>query len=148
MEREEPIGYWLKHLHNLLESQLEATLAHHSLTRRHWQVLNSLARRARGEEELRAALAPFWEEGAPALGPLLDELTGRGWIGPARGAAPVALTEQGAAVHAELARQVQRTRAQVLTGVSPDQYSDTVRTLATMARNAEHALAEGRTEPA
>ncbi|GAA3879675.1 MarR family winged helix-turn-helix transcriptional regulator [Streptomyces sedi] len=148
MERERPIGYWLKHLHNLLEDQLETTLAEHSVSRRHWQVLNSLAREPHDEAALSAALAPFWDEGVPALGTLLGELTGRGWVAQGRGGGPFALTEQGRAVHGELTRQVQRTRAQLLTGVSPDQYTDVVRTLAVMARNVEHALTEGRPEPA
>ncbi|SOD62322.1 DNA-binding transcriptional regulator, MarR family [Streptomyces zhaozhouensis] len=147
MEKERPIGYWLKHLHNLLEDQLETTLADHSVSRRHWQVLNSLAREPHDEAALRTALAPFWEEGAPTLEASLGELTGRGWITQTRGGGPFALTEQGRAVHGALTRQVQRTRAQVLTGVSPDQYTDVVRTLAAMARNVEQALTEGRPEP-
>ncbi len=148
MEPERPIGYWLRHLDNLLEAQLEGTLAGHGLVRRQWQVLHSLARRPRTCGELAQALAPCRRPGEPAVEPLLDELTGRGWISRARGADLVSLTEQGRAVHRELTREVQRTRVLVLNGVTPDQYSDTVRTLASLARNVEHALAEGRGGPA
>ncbi|RMI43211.1 MarR family winged helix-turn-helix transcriptional regulator [Streptomyces triticirhizae] len=143
-----PIGYWLKHLHNLLEEQLETTLAHHRVGRRHWQTLNSVAQHPHGEAELREALAPFWGQGEPALGPLLDDLTERGWVVRQPDTDALALTDRGAAVHAELTRHVQRTRALLLTGVSPERYTDTVHTLATMAGNVERALAEERSKSA
>jgi hypothetical protein len=37
-----PIGYWLKHLDSMIEGTFERTLASEGLTRRHWQVLNTL----------------------------------------------------------------------------------------------------------
>ncbi|GAB4002994.1 hypothetical protein GCM10029992_42960 [Glycomyces albus] len=42
MDTPKPIGYWLKHLHNLMERQFEAALADLDMGRRHWQVLNVL----------------------------------------------------------------------------------------------------------
>ncbi|WP_370456381.1 hypothetical protein [Amycolatopsis sp. WAC 04169] len=36
-----PIGFWFAHLHQALESSLDRVLAAESLTRRHWQVLNT-----------------------------------------------------------------------------------------------------------
>ncbi|WP_193318086.1 MULTISPECIES: MarR family winged helix-turn-helix transcriptional regulator [Streptomyces] len=143
-----PIGYWLRHLHNLLEEQLAATLAHHGVGRRHWQTLNSLAQRPHTDAELRETLAPFWGEGEVALGPLLDDLTERGWTVRQPDAGALALTDRGAAVHAELAEHVKRTRALLLTGIGPERYAATVHTLAAMAGNVERALAEGRPRPA
>ncbi|MER7858487.1 hypothetical protein ABTX61_05250 [Amycolatopsis japonica] len=36
-----PIGFWFAHLHQALEASLDHLLAAESLTRRHWQVLNT-----------------------------------------------------------------------------------------------------------
>jgi hypothetical protein len=43
-ENRRPIGYWLKHLDRLIEDTFERTLSMEGLTRRHWQVLNTLER--------------------------------------------------------------------------------------------------------
>jgi hypothetical protein len=43
MQESRPLGYWLKHLDHLIEQAFERTLAAHSLTRRHWQVLHTIA---------------------------------------------------------------------------------------------------------
>ena len=46
-----PLGWWLRHLHELLESSMTRALDAESLTRRHWQVLNTIALGARTPEE-------------------------------------------------------------------------------------------------
>lgn len=134
-----PIGYWLKHLHNLLETQFDATLADLRLGRRHWQVLNALSCGALTPQELRQALAPFWSEGAIDLDEVRDDLNARGWIG-VQGEA-LALSAAGRAAHAEAEARIDGTRATVLAGLSAEQYAETVRTLSVMAGNVETALA-------
>ena len=59
-----PIGYWLKHLDRLIEDTFSRTLAGQGLTRRHWQVLNTLAQGPARPADLSKALQP-------------DRLTGR-----------------------------------------------------------------------
>ncbi len=140
MNAPKPIGYWLKHLHNLLEKQFDATLANLGLGRRHWQILNTLSRREATRDELAAALAPFWTEGEPDLDGVLQELTG--WI---RTGAPLAgdtlaLSDDGRAAHEHMAARIDATRATVLKGLTPDQYTETVRILSVMAGNVESEL--------
>ncbi|WP_424527839.1 MarR family winged helix-turn-helix transcriptional regulator [Sphaerisporangium viridialbum] len=142
MNAPKPIGYWLKHLHNLLEKQFDATLANLGLGRRHWQVLNTLSRREATRDELAAALAPFWTEGEPDLDGVLQELTG--WI---RTGAPLAgdtlaLSDDGRAAHEHMAARIDATRATVLKGLTPDQYAETVRILSVMAGNVESELSD------
>jgi DNA-binding MarR family transcriptional regulator len=143
VDAHKPIGYWLKHLHNLLEKQFDATLADLGLERRHWQILNTLARGEATRDDLVAALSPFWTQGEPDLDRVLEDVSTRGWTRP--GHSPksnrLALTDEGRAAHADIAARVETTRATVLKGLTPEQYTETVRILSVMASNVEADLA-------
>lgn len=143
MEAPKPIGYWLKHLHNLLEKQFDATLADVGLGRRHWQILNTLARGHATRDELMVALAPFWTQGEPDLAEVLEDVTARGWTRPGMPAEAnlLTLTNEGRAAHADIAARVEATRAAVLKGLTPEQYTETVRIMSVMAGNVEADLA-------
>ncbi|WP_067172411.1 hypothetical protein [Microtetraspora niveoalba] len=142
MDAPKPIGYWLKHLHNLLEKQFDATLADLGLGRRHWQILNTLARGEATRDELAAALAPFWTQGEPDLERVLEDVTARGWTRPGRSQRNLlALSDEGRAAHAHIAARVDATRAAVLKDLTPEQYAETVRILSVMAGNVEADLA-------
>lgn len=139
---DKPIGYWLKHLHNLLESQFERALADGGMGRRDWQVLNSLRAGPRSRAELRRALLPFWDEGEPDLHDVLDGsggLAARSWVRDRDGA--IALTDEGRAAHEAARRRVERTRTVVLGELTPGEYAETVRVLSVMAANVERELA-------
>lgn len=136
-----PLGYWLKHLDNLLERHVETTLAGLGVSRREWQVLNALADGGRVRRAgLVDALAPFWTEDGPTLDEVLGRLTAREWLLPASDEG-LALTEAGRAAHTEVRVRVETTRATVLTGLTGEQYTETVRVLSVMAGNVEAALA-------
>ncbi|WP_221179316.1 MarR family winged helix-turn-helix transcriptional regulator [Streptomyces botrytidirepellens] len=143
MDAPKPLGYWLKHLHNLLDKQFDATLADVGLGRRHWQILNTLARGEATRDELTAALAPFLSPGEPDLDGVLEDVTARGWTRP--GLPPegnlLSLADEGRAAHADIAARVDATRAAVLKGLTPGQYAETVRILSVMAGNVEADLA-------
>jgi hypothetical protein len=75
-----PIGYWLKHLDRLIEETFERTLSSAGLTRRHWQVLNTLNSGRTTTVELAVALRPFViDDGAP-IQIVIDDLVTRGWV--------------------------------------------------------------------
>ena len=138
-----PIGYWLKHLHNLIEAQLDAVRTELGLGRRHWQTLNLLSEAARTRPEIDRALAPFWQDSAVDLPTLLDGPDGmlaRGWVSETPEGS-LALTEAGRTAHAAVAARVGAVRGQLLEGLSPQQYVETVRILSVMAGNLEAALA-------
>lgn len=122
-----PLGWHLRHVHELLESSMARTLDAESLSRRHWQVLNTIALGARTPEEVGAALAPF---GATA-GQLTDLRT-RGWV-----AESGELTEAGREAHARVEARVQTFRIAVTDGISDDDYRTTIRTLERCAANLE-----------
>lgn len=149
METPKPIGYWLKHLDGLLEEHFAATLAEHRLTRRQWQALNVLEAGPCTRESLRGGLAPFLSgEQADTLGDVLDVLDGpgglirRGWVEAADGL--LTLTPSGYAGRAGASARVMRTREVVLGDLTPEQFAETVRTLAVMAGNVEADLARLR----
>lgn len=144
-----PIGYWLRHLHNLLEEQFSAALKGFGVDRREWQLLNLLSSGTRTRADAAAALAPFWEHpGASEPAELADLLDGpsglvaRGWVTVEPGTDGLGLTAQGRAQHGSLAARVRDTRAALLQGLGPEQYTETVRVLATMAANLERTLAD------
>jgi hypothetical protein len=140
---ERPLGYWVKHLDNLLEAQFATTLADLRLARRHWQVINSLRDGPRSRDDLTRALDPFWTQSRLELDAILDGqdgLASRGWITDDPHTSLVELTPAGQAAHHLVAARVRATRATLLAGLSDQQYADTLRVLAVIAANAESAL--------
>ncbi|MFC4628673.1 MarR family winged helix-turn-helix transcriptional regulator [Promicromonospora alba] len=141
MDAPKPIGYWLKHLDNLLDEQFAATLAGLGVNRRDWQVLNTLSRGPAVRQDLEAALAPFWAAGEPNLSRVIAELHQRGWTTAGE---HLALTDAGRAAHAGLAQRIDETRGRLLNGLTREQYGETVRILSVMAANVEEDLARTR----
>ena len=126
-----PMGYWIKEIDRRIEAALGRLLADEMLTRRHWQVLTTLA----GEEEvtraaLDAALAPF----APTVRPELDDLIGRGWV-TGRAAGAVALTAPGRVAHDRVAERVRSFRAQVTEGLTEQDHRTLLALLERVAGN-------------
>src|SRR5262249_60845065 len=72
-----PIGYWLKHLDRLLEQTFERTLEAEHLTRRHWQVLNTLIAGPTANRSLAAALEPCIGDQPTALNGGMNDLLRR-----------------------------------------------------------------------
>ncbi|MGK3200035.1 MarR family winged helix-turn-helix transcriptional regulator [Amycolatopsis sp. MEPSY49] len=122
-----PLGWHLRHVHELLESSMAQALDAESLSRRHWQVLNTIALGARTPEEVGAALAPFG-----ATGDHLADLRTRGWV-----AGNGELTDAGREAHARVEARVQAFRTAVTDGISDDDYRTTIRTLERCAANLE-----------
>jgi hypothetical protein len=58
-EDRRPIGYWLKHVDRLIDETLLRTLSADDLSRRHWQVLNTLAAGPANVRALADVLRPF-----------------------------------------------------------------------------------------
>jgi DNA-binding MarR family transcriptional regulator len=129
-----PIGYWLRHLHNLIEAQFEAALAEDRLGRRHWQTLHLLHEGPQTAAQVADALAPFGAD----RGSTVDDLTERGWV--TRGDdSRLTLTEAGRTAHTRVAARVEAGRDLLMRGLSTEQYVETVRVLAAMADNLESA---------
>lgn len=138
-----PIGYWLQHLHHLLEEHFALVLADRRVTRREWQLLNTLARGPRSRDELEQALAPFWAGGdGPPYADVLASATARGWV--AERDDLITFTPCGAGLRAEIQPRVEASRAAMMAGLAPGQYEETVRVLSVMASNVQAAITTHR----
>ncbi|WP_410608930.1 helix-turn-helix domain-containing protein [Amycolatopsis sp. lyj-109] len=128
-----PLGWWLRHLHELLESSMAQALDAESLTRRHWQVLNTIALGARTPEQVDTAMAPF-AAGEGSMAPKVADLRARGWV-----AGDGVLTADGREAHARVETRIEEFRAKAVEGISDDDYRTTLRTLERCAANLEAA---------
>src|SRR5262245_23411170 len=75
-----PIGYWLKHLDRLIDRAFEETLSSSGLTRRHWQVLNTIAAGPATIAALMETLQPFVDDDRRAIESVIESLRARGWV--------------------------------------------------------------------
>ncbi|MEV6895754.1 MarR family transcriptional regulator [Amycolatopsis sp. NPDC051372] len=124
-----PIGYWLRHNHELLEKAFDQPLGTYHLTRRQWQVLNAVAQGAHTVEQVDEALKPFVaQEGSMARH--LGELHHRGWLTPDH-----QLTAGGRRAHQTIEAEVRAFRARATNGIDEQDYLTTVRSLERMAEN-------------
>ncbi|MGA5564119.1 MarR family winged helix-turn-helix transcriptional regulator [Streptomyces platensis] len=129
-----PIGYYLKALDALITEDFARTLSAYELTRRDWQVLNSLALQGPlARPELSRLLRPFWKPGARTLDEVAGALIARGLL--AADGDALALTEAGRRTRAEVARLVEAGRARLMRGLTDDDYLRTVTVLDRMTAN-------------
>jgi hypothetical protein len=132
-----PIGYWLKRLDRSIEDAFDRDLARWSLTRRHWQLLNTLSAGAASDSAIAEALAPFLSEGAITEQDVLEDLLNRGWLEGTN--ALLSLTAAGVQAHALVSSQVNVTRAKILDGLTPEDYATVLRLLERMTLNLDGA---------
>ena len=142
MADERPIGWWVKRLDALLEEAVDAVVTGEGLSRRHWQVLHSLATGTEQEAEVRSALADFPGD----VDAVVSDLVGRGWV-VRRGTGGVGLTPEGSAAHARVSRAVGRVRRHAADGLSRNEYERTILVLSRMVANVERALGRDDDQP-
>jgi len=135
-----PIGYWLKHLDRLIEDTFSRTLASQGLTRRHWQVLNTLAHGSASPADLTKALDPFLREDPTGQAMVEADLIERGWVSHDQDGR-LCLTPHGQAAHQKTQKQVQQTRELMLYGVHAGEYAAVIDILTRMAANLETSTA-------
>jgi hypothetical protein len=140
LDDRKPIGYWLKHLDRLIEGAFDRALADGNLSRRHWQVLHTLARGPATSAELNVALKPFTGDEPTALAPVIDALTRRGWV-TAEAGGRHALSVDGAAAHQRIRQDVDQTRRLSLRYVTTEEYAQVIDILQRMAAGLESAAA-------
>ncbi|MFD0364320.1 hypothetical protein ACFQZZ_23005 [Nocardia sp. GCM10030253] len=126
------IGYWLKELDRLINQRFDEDLAAGELSRRHWQMLHSLAEGPRPVDDVRDGLTPFWTD-AGEWDVQLTQLVQRGLVVEDSGA--LSLTDTGRTTHDEAFVRIGRRRRAMVEGITDEQYLETVRMLETMAGN-------------
>ncbi|MGI8449893.1 MAG: MarR family winged helix-turn-helix transcriptional regulator [Streptosporangiaceae bacterium] len=137
-----PLGFWLRRVDELFESSMGTLLAGEGLSRRLWQVLNTVARHEPATvTECNEAMALFLTGTTPDSQPLLDELAGRAWLEASGGR--YRLSAAGRSVLNTLEGKVAAHRAVMFDGISDADYRLTVETLARITAN----LDPGNTGP-
>lgn len=129
---EKPIGYWVKLVDELLETDLERSLDHLGINRRHWQVLNVVESNSRAPSEVAIELSPFLDSAA-AADSYLRELVDKGWLQSTDGS--YELTGSGQSRLREARDQIKAARARIADGVTEQDYNTTLVTLKTLCRN-------------
>ena len=135
MADERPIGWWVRRLDSLLEQAVDAVTEAEGLSRRHWQVLHTLATGTGHEADVAAALA----DSPGDVEVVVSDLVGRGWVARL-GAGRVALTADGGRAHDRVSRAVERVRRHAADGLSRNEYERTILVLSRMVANVERAL--------
>ena len=128
-----PIGYWVKEVDRLLESRLDDVLARHLLTRRHWQVLNTIAQGAATIADIDEQLAPFRSERRTTVAPVVADLRERGMVAGHDGS--LALRPEGRTTFDALLEEVSETRRRTVDGIDDADYLTTIGVLEQMAGN-------------
>lgn len=131
-----PIGFLLRKLENTINERFERTLGARGITRRQWQLLNTLAKRPTPLDALNTAVAPFLDQAAGEtakqhLDPLakLGVVTSPGDV--------YELTGSGRTLFESLAEDVQTTRDLIPRGLADGEYDRTIATLQAMIANLE-----------
>ncbi|MEV4754276.1 MarR family winged helix-turn-helix transcriptional regulator [Micromonospora sp. NPDC049559] len=136
-----PIGYWLNRTDQALTRYMNSMLAQFGLTRIAWQVLNVIEDVGDvPDAEVLATLAANAD--VPTLTAAIDAVLADGWATrPAPGR--LALSSEGVAHLAVVAKRVDTFRDLSMSGITPDEYRTTVHVLERMSRNLETAAEPG-----
>ncbi|MFF4420341.1 MarR family transcriptional regulator [Streptomyces sp. NPDC001549] len=128
-----PIGYWLNRTDQALTASMDALLADFGLTRLGWQVLNVVKDDPRATDTAVLTALAAGADAAALASAVASVLTG-GWATrpqPDR----LALTDDGRARLAEVARRVDAFRELSATGITREEYVTAVTVLERMTRN-------------
>jgi len=132
MRKQRPIGYWIKLLDSLIETDLGVSLQHLGISRRQWQILNVVEPLQRTSDEIAVELAPFLavpEDTSAVLHDLIDT----GWLQSANGS--LSLSKSGQARLRSAREEINEARARISDGLTQTDYDTTVSTLSLMCRN-------------
>lgn len=128
-----PVGFWVKLVDQLLEERLDATLATHSLTRRGWQVLNSLGDGGLSQAELGARLEGWVSDGGDEIGATVASLIETDQVQASEGA--LVLTGAGVRTRDAATDDVGAFRRLVAEGIDRSDYGTALAVLEGMATN-------------
>jgi len=98
-----PIGYLLERVDHFSDAAFDRTLEANELTKRHWQILNTLATGLATNATATQAVRPFVEHDLSAVDAVIDALRARGWLRSAQDG-NVEVSELGIAAHARAKR--------------------------------------------
>lgn len=121
VREQRPLGYWLKHIDGAIEESFGRLLAADGLTRRSWQVLNTLSYAPITVAEVDETMAAFLSGDEPTMRSYVDQFAERGWM-HVTDTDVVALTDEGKRVHQRVSERVGAERVRMMECLSPEDY--------------------------
>jgi len=133
-----PIGYWLKHVDEVITSHVNQVLHDNGFTRFRWQVLNILYE---GDSTTRNKVFEIMKSfiNADQLDEFLNGFVQEGWL-VKRGdgeTVELALTEAGKTKREEIFRLQSEVRRRAMLGISDQEYATVIDVLQRMVYNLE-----------
>jgi DNA-binding MarR family transcriptional regulator len=141
VREQRPLGYWLKYIDGAIETSFGRLLADDGLTRRGWQVLNTISYGPITVAELDETMAAFLSGDEPTMRPYIERFVELGWVRVAD-ADGVALTEEGRRTHQRVSERVGAERVRMMECLSPEDYQVLMNLLQRIAAHLD-ALATG-----
>ncbi len=130
--KQQPIGYYLKQLDNLLTEGINAIQAQHGLSRTEWQTLNAISEeQPAAKEKLIELLNPFAD--SVALESILSKFVEKLLIEIKENM--VILSDEGKQLYSSCLTAQQQFRKKVMSGISETEYQVTISTLQKMIEN-------------
>ena len=137
-EEFQPIGYWLKHLDEMLTRRSDQALQESGFTRSHWQVINTIYEtNTTTREDVLAALKMFMNSNR--LDEILGEFAREGWlvVQGSGEASQLSLTEAGREKREAVFKLQSEVRRRLMQGITHEEYATVVDVLQRMATNLE-----------
>ncbi|MFJ9825591.1 MarR family winged helix-turn-helix transcriptional regulator [Streptomyces sp. NPDC101160] len=147
VRKHRPLGYWLRHIDGALEDTMARLFAADGLTRRGWQVLNTLSYEPIALPDVDATMAAFLTADEPTMRPYVDELVARGWAHRTDDEL-IALTAEGREGHRRVAEKTRAFRAQVVECLAPEEHTALMELLQRVAGHLDTLAAEAAQDTA
>ncbi|MEV5969017.1 MarR family winged helix-turn-helix transcriptional regulator [Streptomyces sp. NPDC051921] len=136
-----PFGYWLKHIDGAIEGGMARLFAADGLSRRGWQVLNTVAYEPVAPSRLDEVMGAFLSADEPSMRAYVDDLVRRGWAEQAADGT-VALTEEGRTAHRRISEQVGALRTRITECLSPEEFGTLTALLRRVGEHVDALAAE------
>ncbi|MEV5574090.1 MarR family transcriptional regulator [Spirillospora sp. NPDC052269] len=130
-----PIGYWLRHIDGALSANLGRLLAEDGLTRRGWQVLNTVSYEPVTIADLDRTLDAFISPDEPTMRPQVERLAELGWARLDGDTAE--LTGEGVRAHRRIRDAIGVQRARMTECFTPDEFGSLMEMLRRFAAHLE-----------
>jgi DNA-binding MarR family transcriptional regulator len=136
--KHKPIGYWLKHVDNVITEHIDRVLSENGFTRSRWQVLNILYQT---DTITRSGVLDTMQTfiDARQLHGIIEEFVEQGWLvkhGEEEGAR-LTLTEAGKAQRETIFELQSEVRRRTMQGITEREYATVIDVLERMISNLE-----------
>jgi len=137
-KNEKPIGYWLKEADKAISAKVNQNLRKFNLTRSHWQVFNTVVEKGETTKtEIIQLLHNFFD--SAKLDQLIHDFVQRKWMATTNDSDEIVIriTEEGKTAYSEILATQQKTRMQLVEGITKEEHATTIRVLKQIVANSK-----------